>query len=165
MKNKFLVALVGIVLTFALVAATVSVSGIGKATSTVTTTYGQGDVDTVKWAREKGVVGASFSVSSSDTVNIQSIIIKRVVNGAIVGNAVAVADTIAGAAVAGTVPVSAESSATLKTFVHAVTLTPYAEEYWFIVKYATGVTFKNGSGGFANSYLAKYRVHKQFSAE
>jgi len=164
-KNKY-VGLVLAILAIGLIAAgSVSVIGIGKTVSTVTSVYGQGEVDTVKWNREKGVVGAAFSVTSSDTVNIQSIIVKRVVGGAVVGNAVVVADTIAGAAVSGTVPVSAESSSTAKSFVHSFTLTPYADSYWFIVKYATGVTYKNGSGANDSTFIATYKIHKQYSAE
>lgn len=165
-KSKVFEGLILALVAFGLIAAgSVSVTGIGKTVSTVTSVYGEAEIDTVKWNREKGVVGAAFSVTSSDTVNIQNIIVKRVVGGAIVGNAVVVADTLAGAAVSGTVPVSAESSATAKSFVHTFTLTPYADAYWFIVKYANGVTYQNGTGANDSTFIATYKIHKQYSAE
>lgn len=141
----------------------VTVTGIGAAKSTGTKVYEQGGIDTVKWAREAGVVGASISILTSDTANIQNVIVKRVVGNKVVSNAVAVADTLAGAAVSGTVPVSAESSATAASWVHTFTMTPYAEEYWIIVKYATGVTYKNGSGGNDSTFTATYGINKQYS--
>lgn len=165
-KNKYVGIILAVLAVGLIAAGSVSVIGIGKTVSVTTSVYEQGGIDTVKWNREKGVQGAAFSVTGDDTINIQNIIVKRVVGGAVVGNAVVVADTIAGAAVSGTVPVSAESSATAgKSFVHTFTLTPYADSYWFIVKYATGVTYKNGSGTNDSTFVATYKIHKQFTAE
>jgi len=164
MKNKYLVAGIFAVFAIGLIAATGSFTGIGLSSSkavTSTGTYSQGGADTITWAREKGVVGLSLGIIVSDSSNIQNIVVQRLVGGRKVGNAVAVADTIAGAAVAGVVPVSADSSADAASFVHAVTMTPYAESYRFIVKYATGVTYKNA----VDTNTVQYRLIKQYSAE
>lgn len=150
----------------ALTGAIVSTLGIGNATS-----FGSGNaisaaVDTVKWAREAGVVGLSFGLKFIDSANVKNIVVKRVVGGKVVNiPTVAVADTIAGAAVAGTVPYASDTVATTAgapvTFLHAVTMTPYAEEYWFLVKYnntATQATYKNG-----DTTAVKYSIIKQYS--
>lgn len=162
MKNKSLVAAVLAIVAIALMAATGTFTGIDRATSvavTSTGTYSQGGIDTIKWAREKGVAALALGIYVTDSSNIQNIVVKRVVQNKIVGNAVAVADTIAGAASSGVVPVSADSSADAASFVHAVTLAPFAEEYWFFVKYATGVTYKNA---FDTNYVT-YKLIKQYN--
>jgi hypothetical protein len=160
MKNKILVVGLITLLSLSFMGAIVTVTGIGNAISIGTGTYAQGQVDTVKWYREKGVVGAAFGISVTDSSNIQNIIVKRVVNGKIVSMpATAVADTIAGAAASGVVPVSADSSADAASYVHTFTLTPYADEYWFFVKYATGVTYQNA----VDTATVRYEIIKQYN--
>lgn len=160
MKSKFVIIAIVVVLSLASLGAVLTTTGIGQSYSTTNTgTYADAQVDTVKWAREKGVVGASLSIQVTDSCNIRHIRVKRVVANKIVGNAVVVADTIAGAAVAGVVPASADSSADAASFVHTFTLTPYAEEYWFFVTYATGVTYKNA----VDTNNVVYKIQKQYS--
>lgn len=163
MKNKkYVLGAIALMAVFVLMGDTVTVTGIGRSTSTVTNTYDANTSDTVKWARENGVVGLAFGISVTDSVQIKNVIVKRVVDGRIVTiPAVAVADTIAGAAVSGTVPAGADSAADAASFVHAITMTPYADEYWVIVKYdADGAhTYKNA----VDTNTVKYEFIKQFS--
>jgi len=162
MKNKILIVAGIVLLSLAFMGAIVTTTGIGQSISLGSSTYSASITDTVKWSRENGVVGLAFGISVTDSSQIKNIIVKRVVNGRIVTiPAVAVADTLAGAAVSGTVPAGADSSADAASFVHAVTMTPYVDEYWFLVKYDAdaGHTYKNA----VDTATARYEVIKQFS--
>lgn len=118
----------------------------GKATSSVTNSYANSQVDTVYWTREAGFSAASFGISVLDSVSITNIILRRIVNG--VWIPVAAGDTL----------VSSLSSTTNTgiTRAYAVTLAPIAERYAFVVTYA-------GSDNGTSSATVKYIGNAQYS--
>ena len=106
----------------------------GKSTSSVTNTFANSQVDTVRFTREAGLSGLAFAFYSAESLSVTNVICRRVVNGR--AQSVIAGDTIVGA--------FAFAGATADTMKLAtVTLAPIPTEYWFIVTYAgsaNGVT-------------------------
>lgn len=162
-------ALVGImILTMAV---TKTVSGTGNAISVATGTYVDSQVDTVKWAREKGVKALAFAVYVNDTVEVTTARVLRVVNGKPVNQGAAlVGDTLpnltaldqttsANIALGITVSdrINLEGLAYNATTFSAtpIGIVGLADEYWVIVQYAS-----SGNGVAGTS--VRYEFIKQY---
>ena len=121
----------------------------GLTVTSVSGTYASGQTDTVKFTREAGLSGLSFSIDPYDSCNLTRVYVRRVVNGSLA------------AAVAGDTLISAaDSTATGAPWVKSVTLSPICDQYWFFVVYASD------KGALNQSTLhpsVVYRAHKQFA--
>lgn len=102
-----------------------STSGEGMVSDTLF--YVSGKTDTIKVKREKGVVAMSYFIYTNDSSNLQSVVLLRTVND--VAMAAQVGDTL----------ISSDSSGAAKLRIKTVTMSPLADEYWFVVKYATTI--------------------------
>lgn len=124
-------------------------SGLFSSVVKKSATYAAGQTDTVKYSRERGLSALSFGLYTADSSNITRIILKRVING------------VATATIAGdTLMTTADSSATARSLVKAVTLAPLSSEYWFIVVYKanTGVIDQG-----TTTPTVTYELNRQFS--
>lgn len=99
--------------------------GGGRVTSTVTGYYADDQVDTVTYSVEGVEAAARFFVQHDDSISITDVIVRRVYNGQWM--AVQAGDTILGATAATAAGVQSA----------AVTLTPLADTWKFIVTYAS----------------------------
>jgi len=109
--------------------------------------HANGDVDTLVLTRPAGLSGLAFSIYTTDSTDITSAIVRRIIKDKFL--AVQAGDTL----------LTADSSASgvrLKT----VPLTPLPDAYAVIV------TYDNDGGGVqsGNDTLAVYTFHKQFGA-
>lgn len=100
----------------------------GQAISKYTGTYASAEVDTVTYSREAGLSGLSFAIQAQDSVNITSVVLRRVWNG--IAEAVVSTDTL-----------WQKDSAAITTAYYTrgatVTLAPIPDIFWVIVTYAT----------------------------
>lgn len=102
-----------------------STSGEGSVSDTLF--YCSGKTDTIKVKREKGVSVMSYVLYTPDSSNVTNVIVKRIFNN--VAMATQAGDTI----------IAGDSSGAAKLRIVAVTMSPIADEYWFIVKYASTI--------------------------
>lgn len=119
----------------------------GLAVSKTSKAYADAQVDTVIFAREPGLAGLSFGAHFKDSVNVRSVVLRRVVDG--IAEAVVSTDTLW----------QSDSSATAKSKVATITLAPLPDVYWVIVTYATN------NGGLVNGVTtptAVYEFNKQY---
>ena len=150
-----------------------TVSGIGTASSYNSATFTYSQTDTVKWAREKGVKELTFVAKYSDTVNVVTARVLRVVNGkpisqgtALLGdtlpNLTALIDSTPANATAGIVRadrivLTGETYLATPAYDDTVRgFRPLADEYWVIIQYDSLPT-----GTFASSTV-RYEFIKEY---
>lgn len=127
------------------------------ATSKVTNTYANSQVDTVIFTREAGLSGLAFAAHFKDSCSVTSVAVRRVVDGAFM--AAVAADTLANFAAFVSIVDGAPTSTTFvngKSVTATVTLAPQADQYLFIVTYAAS------ANGFTTPTVV-YEAIKTFS--
>ena len=116
----------------------------GSAQVVLSNNYDTAQVDTLKFVREATIEGLAFGAYWNDSIEVNNIIMRRVIGGVMCP--VLAGDTLVGAYASTAASVS-------RTF--TVTLAPLADQYWFFVNYDSAL-------GVAGTPTARYTINKQY---
>lgn len=128
----------------------------GIATTSITSTYANSEVDTVRWTRDATCIGAAFTAYYADSVSITTATVRRVING--VRQALQAGDTLTsftGYEVIGAGAANAVSAVFPLAGATLGSANALAEEYWIIITY---VSSKNG----VTAPNVRYSINKQY---
>ena len=120
--------------------------GTGMTIQKTTGTYAASQVDTLTWTRDANVQAYAVGFSWADSVNITTILLKRVINGVEMAQ-VTTDSLVASAGFASTAAVGLTKT---------VTLAPMADQYRIYITY-------NASNNGVTSATNAYEVLKQYS--